>query len=209
VYGRVETTDYRGPGGANATGRHRSRRPVPTPVMLGLIVAALLAAFALIAALVPSSLTGPGAEAPAAKVGGLAPGAGGGAPGVRAPRWADPSASRSPSASPSPARVARLKPRTSTTPRPRTRTRPSSGSAAQEAEIIRLVNVERRRAGCRSLGGENVARGQRDAADVMGSWMNSAGHRANILNCGFTAIGVGVKRGVDGTLVWGQLFGRF
>ncbi len=57
-------------------------------------------------------------------------------------------------------------------------------------------------------GGENVARGQRDAADVMNSWMNSAGHRANILNCGFKAIGVGVAKGVDGTLVWGQLFGR-
>jgi uncharacterized protein YkwD len=57
-------------------------------------------------------------------------------------------------------------------------------------------------------GGENVARGQRDAADVMNSWMNSAGHRANILNCGFKAIGVGATKGVDGTLVWGQLFGR-
>jgi uncharacterized protein YkwD len=57
-------------------------------------------------------------------------------------------------------------------------------------------------------GGENVARGQRDAADVMTSWMNSSGHRANILNCGFKAIGVGAAKGVDGTLVWGQLFGR-
>jgi uncharacterized protein YkwD len=57
-------------------------------------------------------------------------------------------------------------------------------------------------------GGENVARGQRDAADVMNSWMNSSGHRANILNCGFKAIGAGVVKGVDGTLVWGQLFGR-
>ena len=59
-----------------------------------------------------------------------------------------------------------------------------------------------------SPGGENVARGQRDAADVMDGWMNSAGHRANILNCSFKAIGVGVIRGVDGTLVWGQVFGR-
>jgi uncharacterized protein YkwD len=57
-------------------------------------------------------------------------------------------------------------------------------------------------------GGENVARGQRTAADVMTSWMNSEGHRANILNCGFAAIGVGAVRGVDGTIVWGQLFGR-
>jgi len=57
-------------------------------------------------------------------------------------------------------------------------------------------------------GGENVARGQRDAADVMNSWMNSEGHRANILNCSFKAIGVGAVKGVDGTIVWGQIFGR-
>lgn len=58
-------------------------------------------------------------------------------------------------------------------------------------------------------GGENVARGQRDAADVMTSWMNSEGHRANILNCSFKAIGVGaVKASSDGTIVWGQIFGR-
>ncbi len=57
-------------------------------------------------------------------------------------------------------------------------------------------------------GGENVARGQRDAADVMTGWMNSPGHRANIVNCSFKAIGVGMVEGVDGTLVWGQLFGR-
>jgi uncharacterized protein YkwD len=53
-----------------------------------------------------------------------------------------------------------------------------------------------------------VARGQRDAADVMDSWMNSSGHRANILNCSFKAIGVGAVKGVDGTIVWGQIFGR-
>ncbi len=57
-------------------------------------------------------------------------------------------------------------------------------------------------------GGENVARGQRNAADVMKSWMNSDGHRANILNCDFKAIGVGAVKGVDGTIVWGQIFGR-
>jgi uncharacterized protein YkwD len=57
-------------------------------------------------------------------------------------------------------------------------------------------------------GGENVARGQRDAADVMNSWMSSDGHRANILDCSFKAIGVGAVKGVGGTIVWGQLFGR-
>ena len=62
--------------------------------------------------------------------------------------------------------------------------------------------------GYNAPGGENVARGQRNAADVMNSWMNSDGHRANILNCSFKAIGVGAVKGVDGTIVWGQIFGR-
>lgn len=69
--------------------------------------------------------------------------------------------------------------------------------------------VDRAKAqGYNDPGGENVARGQRNAADVMNSWMNSQGHRANILNCDFKAIGVGVAKGVDNTLVWGQIFGR-
>ena len=39
--------------------------------------------------------------------------------------------------------------------------------------------------------GENIAKGQRTAAEVMQSWMNSSGHRANILKRDFTHIGVG------------------
>ena len=40
-------------------------------------------------------------------------------------------------------------------------------------------------------GGENIARGQRTATEVVRAWMNSSGHRRNILNCAFTKIGVG------------------
>ena len=40
--------------------------------------------------------------------------------------------------------------------------------------------------------GENVAWNQQTPAAVMDAWMNSPGHRANILNCAFTEIGVGV-----------------
>ncbi|MBW4705374.1 CAP domain-containing protein [Micromonospora sp. RL09-050-HVF-A] len=40
--------------------------------------------------------------------------------------------------------------------------------------------------------GENVAWNQQTPAAVMDAWMNSSGHRANILNCAFTEIGVGV-----------------
>ncbi|MEU8966644.1 sigma-70 family RNA polymerase sigma factor [Streptomyces sp. NPDC048491] len=54
--------------------------------------------------------------------------------------------------------------------------------------------------------GENIARGQADAAAVMDSWMNSPGHRANILNCGFKEIGIGVHYGSGGPW-WTQDFG--
>ena len=38
---------------------------------------------------------------------------------------------------------------------------------------------------------ENVAAGTRSPADTVAAWMNSAGHRANILNCELREIGVG------------------
>jgi uncharacterized protein YkwD len=52
---------------------------------------------------------------------------------------------------------------------------------------------------------ENIARGQQDAAAVMDAWMNSAGHRANILNCDLTRLGVGIAEGSGGPW-WTQLF---
>ncbi|MGW3206031.1 sigma-70 family RNA polymerase sigma factor [Streptomyces sp. NPDC001135] len=54
--------------------------------------------------------------------------------------------------------------------------------------------------------GENIAQGQQTAAAVMESWMNSPGHRANILNCSFKDIGVGVHKGTGGPW-WTQDFG--
>ncbi|MFB8120124.1 sigma-70 family RNA polymerase sigma factor [Streptomyces sp. NPDC056465] len=53
--------------------------------------------------------------------------------------------------------------------------------------------------------GENIAKGQQTAAAVMDSWMNSPGHRANILNCAFKEIGVG-KEDSSGGPVWTQNF---
>ncbi|SNT65262.1 Uncharacterized conserved protein YkwD, contains CAP (CSP/antigen 5/PR1) domain [Asanoa hainanensis] len=55
--------------------------------------------------------------------------------------------------------------------------------------------------------GENVAMGYRDAAAVMDGWMNSPGHRANILNCSAKAIGVGLAKAADGSPYWTQMFG--
>lgn len=54
--------------------------------------------------------------------------------------------------------------------------------------------------------GENIAQGQQTPAAVMESWMNSPGHRANILNCSFKDIGVGVHDGAGGPW-WTQDFG--
>ena len=54
--------------------------------------------------------------------------------------------------------------------------------------------------------GENIAKGQRTPAEVMTGWMNSPGHKANILNCGFKNIGVGVAADAQGSLVWTQEF---
>ncbi|MEU1232049.1 sigma-70 family RNA polymerase sigma factor [Streptomyces sp. NPDC005828] len=53
--------------------------------------------------------------------------------------------------------------------------------------------------------GENIAKGQTTAAQVMESWMNSPGHRANILNCGFKEIGIGIH--TSGGPYWTQAFG--
>jgi uncharacterized protein YkwD len=62
------------------------------------------------------------------------------------------------------------------------------------------------KAGITNLGGENIARGQADATAVMEAWMNSDGHRANILNCDYTTIGIGVHFGPGGPW-WTQDFG--
>jgi len=49
--------------------------------------------------------------------------------------------------------------------------------------------------------GENIAMGQRTPAEVMRDWMNSPGHKANILNQNYTSIGVGFYNGA-----WVQMF---
>lgn len=51
--------------------------------------------------------------------------------------------------------------------------------------------------------GENIARGYRSPQAVVNGWMNSPGHRANILNASFTQIGVGYV--ADGNY-WTQMF---
>ncbi|KAF0995444.1 CAP domain-containing protein [Geobacillus sp. TFV-3] len=53
--------------------------------------------------------------------------------------------------------------------------------------------------------GENIAKGQRTPQEVVNAWMNSEGHRANILNKNFTHIGVGFE---ENGYIWTQQFIR-
>jgi uncharacterized protein YkwD len=70
-----------------------------------------------------------------------------------------------------------------------------------------LSPFDRAAAAGTSANAENIAAGQGSAADVMASWMSSPGHRANILNCGLTRLGVGVGHGGSYGITWTQLFG--
>ena len=54
--------------------------------------------------------------------------------------------------------------------------------------------------------GENIAAGQRTPQEVMQAWMNSSGHRANILNANFDKIGVGYAEGGSYGVYWTQEF---
>ncbi|GGW75448.1 membrane protein [Streptomyces lucensis JCM 4490] len=179
---------------------------------------------------------------------------------------ASPSPSKPASSEPAPSKTATREPapratpsKPKSTPSRKTPKAPSAPSApgpvskesAVEAEVLKLVNEERAKAGCSALsansslarlagsfsddmaargffdhtdpdgatpwdraakagitdlGGENIARGQTDAAAVMEAWMNSPGHRANILNCDFKTLGVGVHLGPGGPW-WTQDFG--
>ncbi|MER6673586.1 CAP domain-containing protein [Streptomyces sp. NPDC000983] len=176
------------------------------------------------------------------------------------PSATEPTASAEPTEQPTkePKATPSKKPKATTPPKaePKAPEAPSapvtlSEEAAAAAQVLKLVNEERAKAGCdavaansalaelaaafsqdmadrdffdhtdpdglspwdraakagiTNLGGENIARGQADAAAVMDAWMNSPGHRANILNCDFKTLGVGVKLGTGGPW-WTQNFG--
>lgn len=57
-----------------------------------------------------------------------------------------------------------------------------------------------------SAAGENIAMGQRTAQQVMTAWMNSPGHRANIMSSIYNKIGVGVAKDSKGNFYWTQMF---
>ena len=126
-----------------------------------------------------------------------------------------------------------------------------NGVSSEEQEVLRLVNIERQKAGLspfkmsaqlsnvardkskdmahnnyfshqspthgspfdmmRAYGinyrtdGENIAKGYNSAASVVNGWMNSPGHRANILNSSFGTLGVGYYK-LGNTAYWTQMF---
>ena len=57
-----------------------------------------------------------------------------------------------------------------------------------------------------SAAGENIAYGQRTPAEVMRDWMNSPGHRNNIMSRSYTEIGVGLAKNKNGVCYWTQMF---
>ena len=91
-------------------------------------------------------------------------------------------------------RVARFKSQDMVDNRYFSHTSPTYGSPFQ---MIRAFGLSFRTAG------ENIAYGQRTPQSVVNAWMNSSGHRANILNASYTQIGVGyVAQGH----YWTQMF---
>lgn len=76
-------------------------------------------------------------------------------------------------------------------------TRPDGSSFSS---VLKEHNISYRGAG------ENIAWGQTSPEAVMNAWMNSEGHRANILNANFTKIGVGYYQNSAGRKFWTQLF---
>ena len=54
--------------------------------------------------------------------------------------------------------------------------------------------------------GENIAKGQKTPQEVVDAWMNSEGHRKNILNPNFTNLGVGIAKDSNKTTYWTQMF---
>ncbi len=56
--------------------------------------------------------------------------------------------------------------------------------------------------------GENLAAGQRTPVEVFSDWMNSPGHRANIMHPEFTEVGIGIRSGGQYGFYWVQEFGE-
>ena len=81
----------------------------------------------------------------------------------------------------------------------------AEGYFSHDSQDGRSFDERIRAEGYPSPGAENIAQGQRSAAEVVQAWMNSPGHRRNILDCSLTTIGVGWAPTGN---YWTQDFGR-
>jgi uncharacterized protein YkwD len=81
----------------------------------------------------------------------------------------------------------------------------ANGYFSHDSQDGRTFDQRIRAEGYPSPGAENIAQGQRSAAEVVQAWMNSPGHRRNILDCSLTTIGVGWASTGN---YWTQDFGR-
>ena len=81
---------------------------------------------------------------------------------------------------------------------------PGAGSPEADQPGVDTPETEQPEVGAPE--GENIAWGQKTPEQVMEGWMNSAGHRANILNEKYTSIGVGYYQNAAGRNYWSQLF---
>jgi uncharacterized protein YkwD len=140
-----------------------------------------------------------------------------------------------------------------TTPQPTASLAAKAADTSVAAQVVKLVNAERKKAGCKSVTidarltaaaaghakdmaaanyfshtskdgrtfvdrieaqgyakprSENIAAGQPTVSAVMGAWMKSAGHRANILDCSATQMGAASANGGSYGIYWVQDFGR-
>ena len=68
-------------------------------------------------------------------------------------------------------------------------------------DMLKIFGVEY------SCAAENIAKGQKNALGVVHSWINSAGHRKNILGREYTETGVGLAD-IKGIPIWTQIFIR-
>lgn len=73
------------------------------------------------------------------------------------------------------------------------------------AKNNKMVHADPRAPGF-GYGGENIAMGQSDIDEVMNAWMNSPGHRKNILSKNYTHAGFGYAR-FNGRTFWCANFG--
>ncbi|MEV0900538.1 CAP domain-containing protein [Actinoplanes sp. NPDC049802] len=83
------------------------------------------------------------------------------------------------------------------------RTRQFSHTGSGGSNFVKRVKA----AGYAKPSSENIAWGYRTASAVVDGWMNSPGHRANILNCKSKTVGVGVVYAANGAPYYTQNFG--